>query len=198
MSARSARRWLAWTPDTLAGVLGAWLADRDRPGQRLRVVAVDGTTLRGANRDNGRQVHLLAAMDHATRAVLAQRQVDGAPGEVPAFQPLLAGLALGGTVVTADAPQTHHDAAEFLVVATQAHDLFTVTANQPTLGDRCVRLPWHRVPRARPHPRPRPRPGRAAHPQGGLGRRVRVPARRAGRPGHPQDPGTCRPGGGGP
>jgi hypothetical protein len=39
--------------------------------------------MRGAKRD-GRQVHLLAAMDHATRAVLAQRQVDGAPGEVPA------------------------------------------------------------------------------------------------------------------
>jgi hypothetical protein len=49
----------------------------------------------GARRD-GRQVHLLAAMDHATRAVLAQRQVDGAPGEVPAFQPLLDGLDLAG------------------------------------------------------------------------------------------------------
>ena len=36
---------------------------------------------------DGRQAHLLAAMDHATRAVLAQRQVDGAPGEVPAFRP---------------------------------------------------------------------------------------------------------------
>ena len=46
-------------------------------------------------------------MDHATRAVLAQRQVDGAPGEVPAFQPLLADLDLAGTVVTADALHTH-------------------------------------------------------------------------------------------
>jgi hypothetical protein len=42
-------------------------------------------------RPDGRQLHLLAAMDHANRAVLAQRQVDGAPGEVPAFQPLLDG-----------------------------------------------------------------------------------------------------------
>jgi hypothetical protein len=39
---------------------------RDRPAQRRRVVAVDGNTLRGVKRD-GRQVHLLAAMDHATR-----------------------------------------------------------------------------------------------------------------------------------
>jgi hypothetical protein len=74
-------------PTALAAVIGAWLAGRDHPGQRRRAVAVDGKTLRGA-RPDGRQVHLLAAMDHATRAVLAQRQVDGAPGEVPAFAPL--------------------------------------------------------------------------------------------------------------
>jgi predicted transposase YbfD/YdcC len=141
------RRTLArLDPEALAAAIGAWLADRGRHDQRRRAVAVDGKTLRGAKRDNGRQVHLLAAMDHATRAVLAQRQVDGAPGEVPGFQPLLAGLDLAGVVVTADALQTHRDAAEFLVTAKQAHYLFTVKANQPTLLDRCARLAWHRVP----------------------------------------------------
>ena len=90
--------------ETLAEVVGAWLADRDRPDQRRRrrAVAVDGKTLRGARRD-GRAVHLLAAMEHATRRVLAQRAVNGAPGEVPGFQPLLADLDLAGAVVTADA-----------------------------------------------------------------------------------------------
>ena len=54
--------------ETLAEVIGAWLADRNRPDQRRRwVVAVDGKTLRGARRD-GRAVHLLAAMEHTTRA----------------------------------------------------------------------------------------------------------------------------------
>jgi predicted transposase YbfD/YdcC len=91
-------------------------------------------------------VHLLAAMDHATRAVLAQRQVDGTPGRVLAFQPLLAGLDLAGTVVTADALHTHADAAEFLVTGKQAHYLFTVKANQPTLLDRCAAIPWQNVP----------------------------------------------------
>jgi hypothetical protein len=63
---------------------------------RRRAVAVDGKTLRGArtgtaNGDgDGRPVHLLARMDHTTRAVLAQRQVGGAPEEVTAFAPLLA------------------------------------------------------------------------------------------------------------
>jgi predicted transposase YbfD/YdcC len=146
------RRTLARVdPTALAAVIGAWLTDRDRPGRpsqqhRRWAVAVDGKTLRGANGDDGRQVHLLAAMDHATRTVLAQRHVDGAPGEVPGFQPLLADLELAGAVVTADALHTHADAATFLVTGKQAHYLFCVKANQPTLLDRCARLAWHHVP----------------------------------------------------
>jgi hypothetical protein len=80
---------------------------------------VDGKTLRGAKRD-GRQVHLLSAMEHATRAVLAQREVDGAGGEVPGFVPLLADVDLAGAVVCADALHTHAEAAAFLVTRKQA------------------------------------------------------------------------------
>jgi predicted transposase YbfD/YdcC len=137
--------------DALAGVIGAWLADRerrDRAASRRRAVAVDGKTLRGARRAgaSGCLVHLLAAMDHQRRTVLAQRQVGGAPEEVPAFALLLEPLDLGGVVVTADALQTHPQAAEFLVTSKQAHYLFTVKANQPTLLDRCAAIPWHDVP----------------------------------------------------
>jgi hypothetical protein len=121
--------------EALAAALGAWLSDRDRLRQqhRRRAVAVDGKTLRRA-RCRGRQAHLLAA-----------RQVDGAPGEVPGLAPLLACLDLVGVVVTADALHTHSAAAEFLVTGKQAHYLFTVKANQPTLLDRCARLAWHQV-----------------------------------------------------
>jgi len=144
--------------DALAGAVGAWLADRDpdqdrpRPaaGSRCRAVAVDGKTLRGARtrtaNGDGRPVHLLAAMDHTSRAVLAQHQVGGAPEEVPAFAPLLAPLDLADVVVTADALQTLPEAAEFLVTSKQAHYLFVVKANQPTLLDRLKRLAWRLVP----------------------------------------------------
>jgi predicted transposase YbfD/YdcC len=138
--------------DALAGAIGCWLADRDRPSQdrrrRAQAVAVDGKTLRGARPagGDGRPVHLLACMDHTTRAVLAQHRVGGAPEEVPAFAPLLAPLDLAGAVVTVDALQTHPEAAEFLVAGKQAHYLFTVKANQPILLARCAGLPWHRVP----------------------------------------------------
>jgi predicted transposase YbfD/YdcC len=131
--------------DAVDATIGAWLADRLRPPPPpRRVIAVDGKTLRGSAR-SGRQVHLLAALDHHDGAVLAQRQVDGAPGEVPAFQPLLAGLDLGGVVVTADALHTQRDHANFLVDR-GADYLLVVKANQPGLHAQLVGLPWRQIP----------------------------------------------------
>jgi predicted transposase YbfD/YdcC len=143
--------------DALASAIGAWLADQQPPDpgpavdvSRRRAVAVDGKTVRGARTQapdgDGRPVHLLAAMDHQRRAVLAQRQVGGAPEEVGAFAPLLADLNLDGVVVTADALHTHAATAEWLVTRKQAHYLLAVKANQPTLLERCAAIPWHQVP----------------------------------------------------
>ena len=115
--------------NALATAIGAWLANRDDQTRHRRAIAVDGKTLRGATDPQGQQVHLLAAMDHSTRAVLAQRQVDGAPGEVPAFQPLLGDLDLAGVVVTADALQTQREAAEFLVIQSRPT---TCSSSRPT------------------------------------------------------------------
>jgi len=131
--------------DAVDATIGAWLADRLRPPPRpRRVLAVDGKTLRGSARD-GHQVHLLAALDHHDGAVLAQRQVDGAPGEVPAFQPLLAGLDLAGVVVTADALHAQRDHAAFLVDR-GADYLLVVKANQPGLYAQLAGLPWRQIP----------------------------------------------------
>ena len=105
---------------------------------------MDGKTLRGSARD-GHQVHLLAALDHHDGAVLAQRQVDGAPGEVPAFQQLLVGLDLAGVVVTANALHTQRDHASFLV-GRGADYLLVVKANQPTVHAQLAELPWRQIP----------------------------------------------------
>jgi predicted transposase YbfD/YdcC len=131
--------------DAVDATIGAWLADRLRaPPRPRRVIAVDGKTLRGSARD-GHQVHLLAALDHQDGAVLAQRQVDGAPGEVPAFQPLLAGLDLADVAVTADALHTQRDHAAFLVDR-GANYLLVVKANQPALHAQLAGLPWRQIP----------------------------------------------------
>ena len=159
------------------------------PPRRRRAVAVDGKTLRGARHaPAGCQVHLLAAMDHTTRAVLAQRQVDGAPGEVPGFQPLLA---------ASTSPQRWSPPTRSTPTPTPPSSSFpasrrtTCSPSRPTSPPCWTAAPTCLAPRPRagPHPRPRPRPHRAAHPQGGLGPSIRVPARR---PGHPQDPRPAR------
>jgi hypothetical protein len=51
-------------------------------------VAVDGESLRGSGHHQSPPVHLLAAMDHTSRAVLAQTDVDTS-NEITQFQPLL-------------------------------------------------------------------------------------------------------------
>ncbi len=52
---------------------------------------------------------VLAAMDHPTRAVLAQTDVAHTTGEIARFQPLLDGLDLAGRVLTADALHTQRE-----------------------------------------------------------------------------------------
>jgi predicted transposase YbfD/YdcC len=91
-------------------------------------------------------VHLLAAMDHITGAVLAQTDVDGTTNEIARFQPLLQRLDLTDTVVTADALHTQREHADWLVSHKHADYLLPVKANQPTLHQQLRRLPWQQVP----------------------------------------------------
>jgi predicted transposase YbfD/YdcC len=130
--------------DTL---IGAWLAGTGHlvAGRRLRAVAVDGKTLRGSGAA-GEQVHLLAALDHGSGAVLAQVQVDGKSNEISAFQPLLDQVDLTATVVTSDAMHTQRDHVEYLVTVKQAGYICVVKRNQPNLYRQLKALPWKAVP----------------------------------------------------
>jgi predicted transposase YbfD/YdcC len=142
-------------PDALDRVIGRWLADqRPPPGPSptgrspRRAVAVDGKTLRGSGHHGHGQVHLLAAMDHATGAVLAQTQVDHTTNEIGRFRPLLDRLDLTGTVITADALHTQREHADWLVSVKHAHYLLVVKANQPALHQQLKALPWRKIPLA--------------------------------------------------
>jgi hypothetical protein len=185
----------------LATAIGAWLADRanlHRQQQRRRAVAVDAKTLRGVRDAQGRQVHLLAAMDHATRAVLAQRQVDGAPGEVPAcgrcwltwrwpawWSPLTP------CIPTPTPPSSWSPKAGLRPVHRQGQPAHpTGPLRRPGLAQRA---------RRRPHPRPGPRPRGALHPQGRHRQPpLRVPPRRPGPAAHPRKTRDLAPASGGP
>jgi predicted transposase YbfD/YdcC len=131
--------------------ISAWItqlcAARTPPGRR-RAVAVDGKTVRGARGRDGRAPHLLAVIDHHTRVVLGQVEVDtqaeGKTSEITRFAPLLDPLDLTAVVVTADALHTQRGHVDYLA-SRGAHWVFMVKGNQPTLRRQLAELPWRQV-----------------------------------------------------
>lgn len=93
-------------------------------------MAVDGKSLRGAARAGGRRIHLLAALDHTSRLILAQLDVGDKTNEITCFQPLLDTLPdLADTVVTSDAMHTQREHAEYLA-SRDAHYIVIVKGKQ--------------------------------------------------------------------
>ena len=142
--------------DALDTAIGAWLlglrpptappaVEPPTPREPWRAVAVDGKTLRGSGKP-GDQVHLLAVMDHTSRAVLGQVDVAGKTNEISRFRPLLDRLDLTRTVVTADAMHTQREHVDYLVAVKNAAYVCIVKRNQPSLYRRLKVLPWRDVP----------------------------------------------------
>lgn len=117
-------------------VVGAWLFDQVRAGRvdgDQLVLALDGKSLRGSLREDGKAVHLFAAMVHGEGVVVAQAEVDEKSNEITAFRPLLADLDIEGALVTADAMHAQREHARFLVEEKKADYLLQVKGNQPSL-----------------------------------------------------------------
>jgi hypothetical protein len=100
-------------------------------------VAVDGKTLCGSG-PTGAQVHLLAVMDHTSRAVLGQVQINGKSNEITALRPLLGPLDLIRRVVTADAMLTQREHVDFLVTVKHAVYVCVVKRNHLRI---CTSIP---------------------------------------------------------
>ena len=84
------------------------------PADRLRAVAVDGKTSRGARRADGTRVHLLGAAEHGGH-LLDHLEVDVKHNETSHFTELLEPLDLAGAVVTFDALHTVRANLDWLV-----------------------------------------------------------------------------------
>jgi predicted transposase YbfD/YdcC len=117
-------------------VVGAWLFEQVRSGHVAEdqvVLALDGKSMRGALREDGRAVHLFSAMVHDAGVVVGQEEVDEKSNEITALRPLLEPLDLTGALITADALHCQRDHARFLVEEKGAHYLLQVKENQPSL-----------------------------------------------------------------
>lgn len=135
--------------DALDRAVGRWMWSRTSVVDGRRVIALDGKTVRGArSRPDGKAPHLIAAFDHDAAAVVGQVAIDAKSNEIPAARTLLAGLELGGVVVTMDAMHTQTDTAKLIVDAGGDY-VFTVKRNMPGLHRGLKDLPWTKVPATR-------------------------------------------------
>ena len=111
---------------------------------RLRAVAVDGKTSRGARRRDGTRVHLLGVVEHGGR-LLDHVEVDVKHNETSHFTDLLLGLDLTGLAVTFDALHTVRANLDWLVTTKKAAYIAVVKKNQPLLYAKVKALPWKQV-----------------------------------------------------
>jgi predicted transposase YbfD/YdcC len=138
--------------DTVIGAFVQTLTATVAPVGQRRALAVDGKTLRGSRHidTDGKPApgrHLLAVIDHHTRTVLGQVDVDGKTNEITAFAPLLDTLTrteLTGVVITADALHTQREHVAQLHER-GAHWVLSVKGNQPRLRRQLAALPWRAV-----------------------------------------------------
>ncbi len=112
---------------------------------RLRAVAVDGKTSRGARRADGTRVHLLGIAEHGGH-LLDHLEVDVKHNETSHFTALLGPLDLEGAVVTFDALHTVRANLDWLAGEKKGHYIAVVKRNQPLLYARVKALPWRQVP----------------------------------------------------
>jgi len=112
---------------------------------RLRAVAVDGKTSRGARRADGTRVHLLGVAEHGGR-LLDHLEVGVKHNETSHFTALLDPLNLAGAVVTFDALHTVRANLDWLAGDKKAHYIAVVKRNQPLLHARVKALPWQQIP----------------------------------------------------
>jgi predicted transposase YbfD/YdcC len=106
---------------------------------------VDGKAVRGAKNTDGSQVRLLAALAGEPGVIAAQTEVGAKTNEIPMIIPLLDGLDLAGTVITADALHCQRATADYLHKR-GADFILPAKDNQPGLFDALDALPWHDVP----------------------------------------------------
>jgi predicted transposase YbfD/YdcC len=114
-------------------------------GGRLRAVAVDGKTSRGARRADGTRVHLLGVAEHGGR-LLDHPEVGVRHNETSHFTELLGPVDLDGTVVTFDALHSVRANLDWLVKDKEADYVAIVKRNQPLLHAQVRALPWRQVP----------------------------------------------------
>jgi hypothetical protein len=117
--------------DRFDKIIYNWLIENNLVG--MKALAVDGKTLRGSHDGEKKAIHLLSAILHEEKIIIAQKEVGDKTNEIPELRKLLKPIDIEGSVVTADAMHTQAETARFIVKDKKADYLFTVKDNQEKL-----------------------------------------------------------------
>jgi hypothetical protein len=120
--------------------VGRWMMEQEI--SVLERLAIDGKTLRGSGRRDGKPLQLLSAVSHRLRLTVAQEPIQEKSNEIPALQPLLKKLPLGKTLVTADALHCQQESARLVTQALGSDSIFGLKGNQSGILERAeIKLP---------------------------------------------------------
>jgi hypothetical protein len=115
-------------------IIAAWLLEQEI-GQ-LQRLAVDGKVLRGSGRGDGKPLALLSAVTHQLRTTLKSVPIAEKSNEIPAIIPLLEGLPLEGSLITADAMHCQQETTRFITQDLGADYLIGLKGNQSGILER--------------------------------------------------------------
>jgi hypothetical protein len=115
-------------------IIAEWLTQQEL-GQ-LQSLAVDGKVLRGTGRADGKPLALLSVVTHQLRTTLRSVQIGEKSNEIPAIKPLLAGMNLEGSLITADAMHCQQETARFITQTLGGDFLLGLKGNQSGILER--------------------------------------------------------------
>ena len=91
---------------------------------------------RGTGREDGKPLALLSAVTHMLRTTLRSVQIAEKSNEIPAIAPLLAGMNLEGSLITADAMHCQQQTARLITQDHSADCIFGLKGNQSGILER--------------------------------------------------------------
>lgn len=120
-------------------IVGQWLLEQE-VGAIARL-ALDGKTLRGSGRRDGKALQIFSAVTHHLRLTLEQVPIQEKTNEIPNFIALLQRLdPPPGTLVTADAMHCQQESARHVVQEMGGDYLFGLKGNQSGILEHAQRL----------------------------------------------------------
>jgi hypothetical protein len=120
-------------------LVGDWLLEQEISA--VARLAVDGKTLRGSGRTDGKPLQLLSAVTHRLRLTLAQVPIEENSNEIPAFVKLLRDLPkVDYALVTADSMHCQQESARVTTQEFGWDYLFGLKGNQSGVLERAERL----------------------------------------------------------